>query len=164
MIWRQGVVPGEKAVVVSEHSEGLRVADSLARAGVEIVALVSSTPIDAGAKGVAFPIIEGKPIRALGTSNVQKLRVLTSAGKKVTLACDLIVSAAPVAPTFELARQLGVRAGEMERGFAPEASSDGSTTIPGVFVAGELVEEKTAAETAARGAELGLRIAAELKR
>ena len=161
MIRRQGVVPGERAAVIAEHDEGLRVARLLARAGVEIAGVVSNKP---GATTSDFPVIEGTALKATGSSKVEKLRVLKADGKKQTLTCDLIVCSTPVAPSFELARQMGVRAEHIERGFRPEASADGSTSIPKVFVAGEIVEELSSAEAAARGKALGERMAKELAR
>jgi len=130
-----GVVPGEQVVVLAEHAEGLQVAEALQAAGARVAAVVDPS----GALSHAtLPVIAGRIDRAAGRTHLTKVRVV-GAGRPKTLSCDLLAISAPPAPSFELGRQLGLRAHfTANLGFTLAAAENGATSLPHVFLAGEV--------------------------
>ena len=139
MIRVHRLLPGETIAVVGESVE----AKALAK-------LIEST----GGKAVA---VGASPVKARGMSSVSSITA-TLDGKESRYDCDAVAVCAPLAPSFELARQGGVHVHwrERERIFAAEADADGRTAQPTIFVAGELkgpMGAAAAAETGRRAAQ-----------
>jgi sarcosine oxidase, subunit alpha len=128
-----GVVPGVRAVVVSDGTEPRALAARLEAAGMatEIVA-------------------DARDGRIAGRARV---RGLALAGGR--LRCDTIAIAAPPAPATDLAREMGaeVALDPAAGAYAVRAAASGATGVPGIFAAGEV----TGAMDAGRAAEAGRR-------
>jgi sarcosine oxidase subunit alpha len=119
---RQGVRPGERAVVVTTGSEGYALAAELSKAAVQVSAVVDSRPAGEGSAGLAdllrqrqVTMLSGHSIvRARGRRRVTGAVVapLDDAGRArpalgVELPCDLIVIASVTTPEVALLRQSG---------------------------------------------------------
>jgi methylglutamate dehydrogenase subunit C len=113
---RFGVVPGERAAVITTSDDGWRTATDLDRAGTEVVALVDLRPsLEKPLKGVLsrapFPVYVGaKIVRARGGFGVRGLEIEDADGKSLTLPCDLIGISNGWNPTTHLACHLGGKA------------------------------------------------------
>jgi len=149
MVRTCGVVPGERAVVLAEHAEGLAVAEALAGVGVEVAAVVDPS---GALTHPTLPIVAGRIERATGHGRVTGVRVAPLSGKPRELACDLLALSVVPAPSFELARQLGLRANFAPHlGFTQDVAPSGSTARPRVFLAGEVTGAPGADAAAAQG-------------
>jgi sarcosine oxidase subunit alpha len=119
---RQGVRPGERAVVVTTGSEGYALAAELSKAGLQLSAVVDSRPAGEGSANLAdllrdrqVTLLSGHGIvRARGKRQVTGAVVapLDEGGRAqpalgVELQCDLIVIASVTAPEVALLRQSG---------------------------------------------------------
>jgi sarcosine oxidase subunit alpha len=128
-----GVVPGERAAVLGAGPEAEAVAGALARAGME-VELVAEV------------------VRARGRGRLA--RVELADGR--TVRCDVLAVATARMPASELAREVGA-ALELDPDtgtFRVRPGADGAVA-PGVFAAGELAGECTAADAARAGRRAG---------
>jgi sarcosine oxidase, subunit alpha len=134
MIRLHRLLPGKQIAVVGDPAE----AKSLA-------ALITGVGGNAVAVGAA-------PISAHGLSAVSGITAVLD-GKEEKLDCDAIAVCAPLAPSFELARQAGAVVGwrEKDQVFAVEADADGRTASGSLFVAGELKGPMGAAASAETG-------------
>lgn len=134
MIRRFRFLPGKRIAVVGEPQE----CQALAK-------LITENKGEALAVGSA-------PIRAHG---VQELSALTvkRGESEVKFDCDAVALCAPVAPSFELARQGGarVRWNAQAQVFTVETDSEGKTNGPSLFVAGELLGPLSASAAAESG-------------
>ena len=149
LIRRHGVLPGERAVILAEHAEGLAVAEALAALDVEITAVVDPSGT---LKHTSLPIVHGTIESASGRTNVSKIKVEPKSGRAKTFNCDMLVVSAVPAPSFELARQLGLKADFMANvGFTLQAKRDGTTPLSHVFLAGEVTGPMDVAGCIAQG-------------
>ncbi|HWQ62718.1 MAG TPA: FAD-dependent oxidoreductase [Negativicutes bacterium] len=183
------VLPGKRVVMLGSGNVGLIVAYQLLQAGAEVVALVEAMP-NIGGYGVhaakirraGVPILVGTTIaRALGDGQVTSV-VLAKLDEKfqpvpdgeTTLAVDTVGIAVGLTPLTELAWLAGCRFVFSPRlgGHVPLHDADMETTLPGVYVAGDItgveeastaMEEGRLAGTAAAAA-LGLTPAATAER
>ena len=131
MIRSDGVVPGERAVVLAEQAEGLRIAEELAEAGCSVVAVVDPS---GKLRHATLPVVAGR-IEAASGGRLSHVKVVGPDGKKRAFSCDLLAVSSPIAPSFELARQMGLRADYMPGlGFS---STPSGGALPGVAIAGE---------------------------
>ena len=118
---RQGVRPGERAVVVTTCSEGYALAAELSKRGVQVAAVVDSRPADEGSAGLADLLLERQVrllpghgiVRALGRRRVTGAVVAPLDGESraqpalgVELGCDFIVVAGVSTPEVALLRDL----------------------------------------------------------
>jgi sarcosine oxidase subunit alpha len=138
LIRQHRLLPGEVIAVVGEPTE--------AKALAKLIQSVGGTSVAVGAE----------PIKARGMSKVTSLTVRRE-GKEERHDCDAVALCAPVAPSFELARQGGAHVNWRERDklFAVDCDGDGRTAQPTIFVAGELkgpMGSAAAAETGRRAA------------
>jgi sarcosine oxidase subunit alpha len=154
LIYTQGVVPGERAVVHAENDEGLAVAEALERAGVEIVAVIDPRGV---LQHSELRVLHGKLIKASDRrGRLSRCKVLTADGKTKALSCELLACSMSPAPSFELARQLGLRADFVPGlGFAISSGPGGVTALPHVFVAGEVQGPCNVDEAIERGRSCG---------
>jgi sarcosine oxidase subunit alpha len=129
-----GLVPGRRAVVLGEGAEADATAERLSAAGMAVARVVA---VRAARGGTRLRAVEG------------------SGGER--LACDTLAFAGPRAPASDLARQAGaaVDLDGASGGARVRAGADGSTGVPGLRAAGELVGETSAAEAAEAGRRAG---------
>ncbi len=158
------VLPGKRVVMLGSGNVGLIVAYQLLQAGAEVVALVEAMP-HLGGYGVhaakirraGVPILVGTTIaRAFGDGQVTGvvLAKIGDAGRMVdgsetTLAVDTVGVAVGLTPLTELAWLAGCRFVFSPRlgGHVPLHDANMETTLPGVYVAGDItgVEEASTA-------------------
>ena len=131
----EGVVPGERAVVLGSGPEPEALAARLRQAGMEAM------------------VTGAAPVRARGRRRVAALDLADG----TRLACDTVAACGPPAPACELAREAGAAvAFDAALGaFAVRAGPDGATGIPGLWVAGEATGALRAGEAAAAGRRAG---------
>ena len=134
MIRLHRVLPGEQIAVVGEPTEAKALAALILEAGGKVVAVAD------------------EPRSAHGLSSVTAVTVLSN-GKEAKVDCDAIAVCAPLAPSFELARQGGAHVSwlQKEQLFAVDTDADGRTASPTLFVAGELMGPMGAAAAAETG-------------
>ncbi|MFO1147460.1 MAG: 2Fe-2S iron-sulfur cluster-binding protein [Alsobacter sp.] len=132
-----GVRPARRAVVLSAQAEGLEVALDLLDAGVEVAAVVAPTP-----EGATGPLAEtlagrGVPIlrdtavaQAAGTSGNRHLAQVDVGGRWI--ACDGLVVAAGLMPSWQLPCQAGARlVADEEAGRVGLSLAEGSVHLAG---------------------------------
>jgi len=129
----EGLVPGERALVLGDGAEAGAVAERLAAAGMTVRRAEEVT-------------------EARGRHRINSARI---GGGHVR--CDTLAFAGPRAPASELARQVGA---EVERepasgGYRVRAAADGATAVRGVRAAGEVTGPMSAADAAAAGRRAG---------
>ncbi len=177
--------PGSRVLMVGSGNVGLIVTYQLLQAGVEVAALVEAAP-KVGGYGVhaakvsraGVPILCGHTIlEALGTDQVTGARIAPvdsrfrpELDRAVTLDVDTICLAVGLNPMNELCRQVGCKLhyiGAMG-GFVPLHDRHMETSIPGIFVAGDVagVEEASTAmeEGKLAGAGAAIRLGVEADR
>ncbi len=107
---RFGVAPGKRAVVFATCDDGWRTAETLAAAGVEVVALVDARD-GAAARDEAHPwrVIQGAVESAHGGHHLRGVTVRDANGSRIELACDLLAIANGWNPSLHLTCHLGGR-------------------------------------------------------
>lgn len=116
---RFGVAAGRRAVVATDNDSGYRAAIDLARAGIEVAALLDSrerSPEGPAAelKRIGIPVRHGTvPVQAAGRAAVRRLRVGRRTGRQVRAAdwieCDLVAVSGGWSPVVHLASHRGSR-------------------------------------------------------
>ena len=133
-----GVACGRRAVILANSDSAYLVARHLTRAGVKITALLESR---AGARGEAppgVPVLAAATItRVAGARGVRGCTVAT-AGRRVQLECDCILSAGGYAPAVHLHSQAGGKLRWVPESamFVPDGAAAGLTSVgacAGVF-------------------------------
>lgn len=165
-LMRQGVRPGERAVVVTTGSEGYALAAELHKAGTRVQAVVDSRPAGEGSAGLAellqergISLLLGHGVlRALGRRAVSGVEVapLDDAGRAepargAKLSCDLLVLAAGSTPEVSLLRQSGC-AFELDASGEPRLRE----TVPHVHAAGAVLGTMHVADQLLEGESVGL--------
>lgn len=158
------VLPGRRVLMVGAGNVGLIVAYQLLQAGAEVVAIVEAMP-KIGGYGVhaskirraGVPILTGHTIlRAEGKESVERAVVAAVdenwqpiPGTEKTFEVDTICLAVGLSPLAELAWMAGCRFTYLAElgGFVPLHNEDMESTLPGVYVAGDLagIEEASIA-------------------
>jgi len=158
------VLPGKRILMVGSGNVGLIVAYQLLQAGVDVVALIEAAP-QIGGYGVHAGKIRraGVPIyvshtvkRVIGTDSVQAAEIVQLdsnwqmvPGTERTLDVDTVCIAVGLTPLTELAWQLGCEFTYIPAlgGHVPKHDFNMETTVPGVYVAGDIagVEEASTA-------------------
>jgi len=173
------VLPGQRVLVVGSGNVGLIVAYQLLQAGAEVVAVVEALPGISGYQVHASKIVRmGVPIlcrhtvlRALGSECVQKAEIAQVdeklgpvPGSERLLEVDLICIAVGLRPLAELCHMAGVRFQYHPAlgGHVPLHDADMQTTLPGVYVAGDVsgIEEASSAMEEGRLAGVAVSLAA----
>ncbi|HUR95278.1 MAG TPA: 2Fe-2S iron-sulfur cluster-binding protein [Gemmatimonadales bacterium] len=163
---RQGVRPGERALVVTTGSEGYALAAALTKAGARVEGVVDSRPAGAGSAELATLLRERDitlfpghgVVRALGAGRVTGAVVAPLddagrplAGHAVRLACDLVVLAAGSTPEVSLLRQSGCAFDVDETG-EPHLRE----TVPHVHAAGSVLGTSAVSDRILEGECAGL--------
>lgn len=164
MIHINRVLPGKKIVMVGSGNVGLIVSYQLMQAGAEVVCLVEAAP-QIGGYGVhasklrraGVPIYVGTTIqRILGETQVTGVELVDLGpgfqpidGTQRTLACDTVCLAVGLNPMTELAWMAGCNFTFLPAlgGHVPMHDENMCTTLPDVYVAGDItgVEEASSA-------------------
>ncbi|MEE9231507.1 MAG: 2Fe-2S iron-sulfur cluster-binding protein [Acidobacteriota bacterium] len=155
-----GIVPGERATVITNHDGGYHTARVLVGAGVEVTAVVDSRPekdtekIAPILKELRVPMIGGHTIRtASGRKWVNSVTIVSeSTGQERTLECDLLVMAVGYVP------QLGLLSmGRGKPGWDPQRQIFRMQDLPhGLYAAGEVNGSAGLGHLYREGREIGM--------
>lgn len=149
---RYGALAATRAVVLGSDAEALAAALTLSRSGVRIVAVIERASAPVGPadlvealRASGTEILTEHVVReALGRDRVEAARVSpiaqggTAAERRIE--CDAVVLAVGTTPVIDLLDSIGCRtAFQPERGgWAPVLrGADHSTSLPGIYVAGD---------------------------
>jgi len=125
----EGLAPGEAPAIVGDAVYVQRMAALFERSGIK----------------PAVTLEGGAVLRAHGPTRVRAISWSAPDGKTHRTSCDAIIVALPPTASYELARQGGARVAfsQEHSGFVVEASSNGATHAPDIFVAGEVTGPKS---------------------
>lgn len=158
------VLPGKKILMIGSGNVGLIVSYQLMQAGADVVALIEAAP-QIGGYGVHAAKIRraGVPIyvshtvkKAMGEDQVESVEIVELdsrwqpvAGTEKILAVDTVCIAVGLTPLTELAWLMGCEFAFVPSlgGHVPKHDRNMETTVPGVFIAGDIsgVEEASTA-------------------
>jgi thioredoxin reductase len=158
------VLPGERVLMVGSGNVGLIVAYQLLQAGAEVVAVVDVLPRVGGypvhAAKIAragVPVLTGHTVKEVAGDGMVEEAVVWAVedrfrgvpGSEQTLRVDTVALAVGLTPMAELAWLAGCRMGYVPElgGHVPAHDAKMATSVPGVFVAGDVsgVEEASSA-------------------
>jgi thioredoxin reductase len=158
------VLPGRRVLIVGSGNVGIIVAYQMLQAGAEVVAVVEALPDVKGYQVHASKIVRmGVPIlcghtitRAMGDTCVEKVEVAMVGkdfapipGSEIVLDVDLVCIAVGLRPLAELCFMAGTRFEYVPvlGGHVPLHGTDMQTSLPGVYVAGDVsgIEEASSA-------------------
>lgn len=158
------VLPGKRVVMVGSGNVGLIVSYQLMQAGAEVAALLEGAPkingygVHAGKlRRAGIPILTGHSIsRILGKECVEGVEITALdelwkpiPGTQQTLQADTVCLAVGLNPMTELLWQAGCRFTYIPAlgGHVPLHNTNMETTVPGIYVAGDVtgVEEASSA-------------------
>ena len=130
-----GVVPGRRIAVLGAGREASDLTACFVQAGIGAVR------------------VEGPIAAARGRGRVRALRLVDGSD----LPCDVVAQGEPPSPAPEFLRALGVGVDwdPVLEAFAPRVARDGTTSIPGLFAAGEVARPVSAAEALLWGRRAG---------
>lgn len=166
-----GVVPGDRAVIVTANDEGWQVAHDLLRAGATVAAVVDQRPFEPSAQiqeykealvAAGARLFLGSTVIAAGGNGAVEEAVIAALdapagdGAATRLPCDLIAVSVGWAPANGLLYEAGAQiAYEEERGtFVP------LSLPPGIFAAGRVSGVRALDEQIAQGRRAGKAAAA----
>jgi thioredoxin reductase len=148
---------GTRAVIVGAEDVSYAAADTVRRAGAEVVALVTDLPghrttparaLDARLRR-GVPLLTGTIVtELLGHGRLTGVRVRHHDGRTAVLPCDTVVFTGDFVPDHELARRGALTLDPRTRGPAVDGAL--RTSRPGVFAAGNVLHAVERAATAAR--------------
>lgn len=173
------VLPGEKILMVGSGNVGLIVSYQLMQAGANVVGLVEAGPriggygVHAGKiRRAGVPIYVGHTvIKALGEEEVTGAVIVPLdknwnpiSGKEQTIDCDTICLAVGLNPMTELAYLAGCKMTFISAlgGHVPLHNENMETTVPGVYVAGDITGTEEASTAMEEGNLAGLAAATAL--
>jgi thioredoxin reductase len=175
------VLPGSKVLIVGSGNVGIIVAYQLLQAGAEVVAVVEALPDVKGYQVHASKIVRmGVPIlcnhtitRALGGASVEKAEIAMVdkgfnpvPGTEIMLDVDLVCIAVGLRPLAELCFMAGMKFEYLPAlgGHVPVHGADMQTTLPGVYVAGDVSGIEEASSAMEEGRLAGIAIAMAMGR
>ncbi len=175
-----GVKPGEKALTVGSGNVGLIISYQLLQAGVEVEAIVEALPFIGGwlvhaakVRRYGVPILVSHTVKAAhGREKLEGATIVALdekwrevPGTEQEVECDLMLLAVGLNPSSELLMQFGCDLKWIKElgGLTALRTKYQETTVPGVFVAGDVsgIEEATTAMLEGRIA--GLSAAMKIK-
>jgi thioredoxin reductase len=158
------VLPGRRVLIVGSGNVGIIVAYQMLQAGADVVAVVEALPDVKGYQVHASKIVRmGVPIlcghtitRAMGDTCVEKVEIAMVGkdftpipGSEFVLDVDLVCIAVGLRPLAELCFMAGTRFEYIPvlGGHVPLHGADMQTSLPGVYVAGDVsgIEEASSA-------------------
>lgn len=170
--------PGKRVLMVGSGNVGLIVSYQLMQAGVEVCELIEAAPriggygVHAGKiRRAGVPISVSTTIkRALGDQEVTGAELVELddhfreiPGTERTVECDTICLAVGLSPMTELAWMAGCQFGFIPAfGHVPLHSEDMESTVPGIYVAGDITGAEEASTAMEEGNLAGISAAAAL--
>jgi len=157
-----GIKPGKRILMLGTGNVGLVVGYQLLQAGCELVALADAAPRIGGYGVHASKLARcGVPfhlshtiISAEGEEEVEKVTIgeVDSSwqiipGSEKSFEVDTICLAVGLSPMTQLLKMVGCEMIDTPLGYVPQADSRGQTSLPGIFVAGDVsgIEEASSA-------------------
>ncbi|MBN2219331.1 MAG: FAD-dependent oxidoreductase [Kosmotogaceae bacterium] len=174
-----GILPGRSVLMIGSGNIGLIVSYQLLQAGVEVKAILEASNRIGGyrvhadkVKRAGIPILlQNTILRAIGEECVRGAvisgldeRWKPVGGTERELAVDTICIAVGLSPSIELAAQAGceIRYVQELGGYIPLRDEDMRTTIPDVFVAGDVAGIEEATTAMIEGQIAGLAVVSDL--
>ena len=173
------VLPGERVLMVGSGNVGLIVSYQLLQAGAEVAAIVEAAPAIGGyavhaskVRRNGVPILTSTTVKeARGESRVESV-VLAQvddnwqpvAGSERELEVDTVCLACGLSPLSELAWMAGCEFAYLPElgGHVPVHNEDLETTVPGLYVAGDLAGVEEASTAIEEGRLAGIAAAESL--
>lgn len=173
------VLPGKNIVMVGSGNVGLIVSYQLMQAGANVLALVEAAP-NIGGYGVhaakirraGVPFLIGHTIkRAIGTNAVEAVEVVALdekfqqlPGTEQIIPCDTVCIAVGLTPLTELAWMAGCEFAFIGPlgGHIPLHDENMATTVPGLYVAGDIAGAEEASTAMEEGRLAGIAAAEAL--
>ncbi len=173
------VLPGKKILMVGSGNVGLIVSYQLLQAGADVIAVVELLPEIGGYLVHAMKIARAGVniftshtiIKAEGRNGVQKVIVgkvdekfQIIKGSEKEYKVDLICIAAGLTPLIELCMMAGCELSYLPSigGFVPLHNEDMETTVPGVYIAGDVSGIEEASTAIEEGRLTGVAVAESL--
>jgi thioredoxin reductase len=158
------VLPGKRILMIGSGNVGLIVSYQLMQAGADVVALIEAAPAIGGygvhaakIRRAGVPIYVSHTIkRAIGDGQVEQAEIVQIdqhwqpvPGTEIVLNVDTICLAVGLTPLIELASMIGCELTFIPAlgGHIPKHTENMETTIPGVYIAGDIsgIEEASSA-------------------
>ncbi len=173
------VLPGKRALMVGSGNVGLIVAYHILQAGGEVVKLVEAAPNITGWGVHASKLVRcGVPIEvsrtvkaAYGNNRVESVELVSvdenwrqRAGTEEKVSVDLVCIATGLTPLTELAWIAGCKHCYVSElgGWVPIYNETFETTLPGIYVAGDITGIDEASTAMEEGRIVGVKVAEEL--
>jgi len=174
-----GVKPADTVVMVGAGNIGLIVSYQLMQAGVKVAAIVEAAPTIGGylvhaakVRRAGVPIFTGHTVKeAHGTDVVSGVTIAaldqtgaTLAGTEKMITCDCICLAVGLSPLAELLWHAGCRMVHIPElgGHVAWRNENLETSVPGIFIAGDVAGIEEASSAMVEGRLAGLAAAAYL--
>lgn len=168
-----GVLPGQRVLTVGSGNIGLIVTYQLLQAGVDVAAIVEAAPRIGGylvhaskVRRLGVPILTRHSVKEVrGTDRVEEAVIwqLDSQwqgipGTERTLAVDVIALAVGLSPCAELLWQAGCEIVDVPElgGFVPVCDERCETSVPGIFVGGDVASIEEASSALLEGELAGI--------
>lgn len=175
------VLPGRSALMVGSGNVGLIVTYQLLQAGAKVAAIIEAAPRIGGygvhaakVRRAGVPILLSHTIaRATGEGRVQRAEVVgldrnwqPVPGTERAFEVDLICLSVGLSPLAELARMAGCAFTFVPElgGYVPVHDADLETSVPGVYVAGDITGVEEASTALDEGRLAGVAVAEALGR
>lgn len=173
------VLPGKRVLMIGSGNVGLIVSYQLMQAGAEVVALIEAAD-SIGGYGVhaskirraGVPILTSHTVKCVtGNNGVDKATVIKVdsnfkpiSGTEVEFDVDMVCVAVGLYPLIELTKILGCETIYVPvlGGFVPKHDEQMQTTVPGIYVAGDLAGVEEASSAMEEGKLAGLAVAKSL--
>lgn len=159
-----GIPPGEKVLMIGSGNIGLIVSYQLMQAGIQVVGIIEAMPKVGGylvhaakAKRLGIPVYTSHTVKsALGKEAVEGAVIVKLDSKwneifgtEKQVPCDVICLAVGLTPTAELLNQAGCEMKYVSElgGYVASHNEKLHTSIPGIYVAGDVsgIEEAVTA-------------------
>ena len=168
LLYRDGVLPGRRAVVAAENDDGYRLVGQLLEAGVDVAGVVDCRPTSSGPEErAAVPVYQGFTVAAAhGRRRVTGVTVRSRYnGHHARLACDLLVLSGARSPANDLVFQRTnagsyVLTADCHRVRRPRVTPEMQAT-EGLYVAGEAYGGQDPVTAFLQGTVAGLAAARE---
>lgn len=173
------VLPGKRVLMVGSGNVGLIVSYQLLQAGAQVVAIVEAMPkiggyaVHAGKVArTGVPILTSTTVKEVrGKEKVEKAILVRLdenwkpiAGTEKALEVDVVCLACGLSPLAELAWIAGCKFTDVPElgGYVPVHNENMETTMPGIYVAGDLAGIEEASTAIEEGRLVGIAVAEAL--
>lgn len=168
-----GVVPGQNALMIGSGNIGLIVSYQLMQAGVMVKAIVDAAPTIGGylvhaskVRRMGIPIYTSHTVvKAHGTESLERATIMALddkwqpvPGTEKDIDADILCISVGLSPLAELLWQAGCRMQYISElgGHVPLRDDDLQTSVPGVYVAGDVAGVEEASSAMVEGRLAGL--------